>query len=127
MSLRTAFHTTESLLVERKQLHYLIDFFWQKLPNTRDAVYARVSKILGMHDAHVSDLTSDQIKCVAVSFQKSLSEIAPCSECQYGRKTSYDIWKCLHPSMGGAYWLNPEGIITRCKYHVPASVPDKRP
>lgn len=126
MSLRTSFHTTESLLVERQQLHYLIDYFWQKLPNTRDAVYARISKVLGIQDAHVSDLTTEQIKRVAASFQQSLEEVAPCSKCKFRHKTAYGITKCLHPGMGGAYWLNPEGSITRCKHYVQAPVSHKR-
>ena len=127
MSLRTAFHTTESLLLERKQLHYLIDFFWQRLPYTRAEVYARISSLLHMTEAHVSDLNTGQIRKVAASFQKDLEDVAPCQSCKFRHKTDYGINRCTHPEMGGAYWLNPTGSTGRCQKYVQARVSKKRP
>ena len=123
MSVSTNFHTTENLLLERKKLHELVDYFWQKMPYTRDAIYARISDLLGVPHAHISDMTTEQIKAVATSFQESLEEVAPCSSCLYRLSTTYGITYCQHQKMKGAYWLGMPNGPERCKAYVPVNIP----
>ena len=126
MSSKTNFHTTEDLLVERKRLHELVDFFWQKLPYTRDEIYDKMSDLLGVEDAHISDMTTEQIQKIAAAFQKELEAAAPCYCCLYRLPTSYGIMRCQHKEMRGAYWNGPVDGTTRCKHHVPVNLSAKR-
>ena len=126
MSLRSQFHTTEDLLIERAQLHGLVDFFWQQLSHTRDEVYQRISTILCIADAHISDLTSEQIKTVAEDFQEALADKAPCHSCKYGHKTSYGLYKCVHKDGCGAFWNKPENALAeRCPLYVSGHIPSQ--
>ena len=124
MSLETNFHTTEELLIAREKLHELIDYFWKILPNTRTEVYQKVGKILNTKNTHVSDMCMEKIKKVAKAFQKELEELAPCSTCQYRKKTKYGAIRCLHEKMNGAFWLNHSQ--EKCKHYVPIRLPAKR-
>lgn len=112
----TKFHTTEALLLERAQLHRLVDYFWQVLPNTRDEIYREMAASLSVPEIHISDMDTDQIKVVAEVFQAKLAELAPCAECRYGHLTSYGLWKCLHPKGEEAYWNRPDNAHRRCDY-----------
>jgi len=124
VSLRSQFHTTEDLLIERAQLHGLVDFFWKHLSHTRDEVYQKISTILCIADAHISDLTSEQIKTVAESFQEDLANIAPCKSCKYGHKTSYGLIKCVHKDGHGAFWLKPDNALAeRCSLYDEGHIP----
>ena len=116
MSKVTRFHTTEALLLERAQLHQLVDYFWQVLPNTRDEIYKEMATSLSVPEIHISDMTTDQIKVVAEGFQSKLAELAPCAECRYGHLTNYGLWKCLHPKGEGAYWNRPGNAHRRCDF-----------
>jgi hypothetical protein len=120
----TKFHTTEALLLERAQLHRLVDYFWKVLPNTRDAVYKEMATSLSVPEIHISDMDTEQIKVVAEGFQSKLDGFAPCAECRYGHLTSYGLWKCLHPKGEGAYWNRPDNAHRRCDY-VQGDIPSK--
>ena len=127
MSLKSNFHTTENLLIERARLHGLVDFFWKYLPYTRDYVYQRISTILHIDDAHISDLNTEQIKQIAQQFQEDLADLAPCTSCKYGYQTPYGICMCSNPDVHGAYWLNPSNVIPeRCKLYVQGHIPSEK-
>ena len=127
MSSQSRFHTTPDLLIEREQLHQLVDFFWQVLPNTRDEIYRKMSAFLCVDDAHISDLDSQQIRIVASKFQKELKSLAPCSKCKYHRQTSYGILMCNHRLGCGAFWQQPESKLGgKCKYYVSRHLSVKR-
>jgi len=124
VSLKSNFHTTEDLLIERARLHGLVDFFWQHLPYTRDDVYQRISTILHTEDAHISDLNTEQIKQIAQRFQEYLADLAPCMSCKHGHQTPYGVYMCNNPDMHGAYWLNTANAVPeRCKLYVPGHIP----
>ena len=53
MSLKSNFHTTENLLIERARLHGLVDFFWQHLPYTRDDVLGHLLPVGAGNDRHL--------------------------------------------------------------------------
>ena len=127
MSLRTSFRTTEELLIERAQLHGLVDYFWQVLPNTRDDIYREMSTILCVDDAHISDLGSEQIAIVAEYFHNKLADIAPCSKCMHSHTTSYGLRLCKHADGHGAYWLQPQSALAeRCKlYNAKGHIPSE--
>jgi len=112
----TKFHATEELLIERAQLHRLVDYFWQVLPNTRDEVYAEMAASLSVPAIHISDMTTEQIKVVAEGFQNKLAGLAPCADCRYGRTTAYCLLLCTHPQGEGAYWNRPDNAHRRCDY-----------
>ena len=122
----TKFHTTEALLLERAQLHRLVDYFWQVLPNTRDEIYREMAASLSVPEIHISDMDTDQIKVVAEVFQAKLAGLAPCADCRYGHLTSYGLWKCLHPKGEEAYWNRPDNAHRRCD-HVSRDLSTERP
>ena len=120
----TKFHATEALLLERAELHKLVDFFWQHLPYTRDEVYQIISTSLSVPNIHISDMTTEQIREVATTFHQKLSEFAPCSICRHARLTDYGIYACDSPI--GAYWKQPDSITGKCNQYVPRDLPSKR-
>ena len=119
----TRFHATEALLLERAELHRLVDFFWQYLPYTRDEVYQMISTSLSVPDIHISDMSSEQIREVATTFHQKLSEYAPCQSCKHARLTGYGIYVCN--SSIGAYWKQTDSITGKCTQYVPRDLPSK--
>ena len=117
MSEVTRFHVTEALLLERAELHQLVDYFWKVLPHTRDEIYKEIAASLSVPDIHISDMTTEQIEEVATTFHAKLWPYAPCKDCAYSHLTSYGIYRCY--SSEGPYWERPDNINRRCDYFVP--------
>ena len=128
MSLQSSFHTTDELLIERAQLHELVDFFWKYLPYTRDEIYQKMSTLLCIKDAHISDMSTEQIVQIAKAFHQELHQQAPCVQCKYQRATSYGIMMCNHPDMEGAFWKKKENAyVERCPCYDARNIPIKGP
>lgn len=119
----TKFHVTEALLLERAELHKLVDFFWQYLPYTRDDVYRMMSASLSVSDAHISDMTTEQIREVAKAFHNKLSAYAPCASCKHARLTRYGIYAC--GCKEGAYWKRADIATRKCNNYVPRDLPSQ--
>lgn len=117
MSEATKFHVTEALLVERAELHRLVDYFWKVLPHTRDEVYKEIAASLYGEIVHISDMTTEQIKEVATAFHEKLWPYAPCKDCAHSHLTEYGVFRCY--SGKGPYWERPDNIHRRCDYFVP--------
>lgn len=119
----TKFHATEALLLERAELHKLVDFFWQSQPYTRDVIYQMISTSLSVPSIHISDMTTEQIREVATFFHNKLSESAPCASCSHARLTNYGVYKCNCEQ--GAYWERPDNAQRKCDYYVPRDLPSE--
>ena len=117
----TKFHVTEALLLERAKLHGLVDYFWKVLPNTRDEVYQMISASLSVPDIHISDMTTEQIREVAKTFQEKLYLFAPCANCKNSRFTDYGMYLCNKSE--GAYWERSDNVHRKCDYYVPRDIP----
>ena len=119
MSEATKFHVTEALLLERAALHRLVDYFWKVLPHTRDEIYKEMAASLSVPEIHISDMTSEQIKEIARTFQEKLSCYAPCRDCAHARETSYGMYACNRCQ---PYWERPNNAFRRCDFYVPRVV-----
>lgn len=124
MSIATKFKSTETLLFEREELHKLVDFFWKHWDYTRDQVYDMIRRALHSEEiVHISDMSEEQIRTVARTFQRILSRrhLAPCRNCEHClRETQYGMFVCEKAGDDKYYWNthNAQQLLEPCKEHV---------
>lgn len=70
------------VLEARKDLHSLIDPVWQAGIKTRDKIYEEMSNILG-REAHISNMTIDDIKTCASFLIDRTKDSYPCHRCKH--------------------------------------------
>lgn len=118
MSILTNFKVTEELLLERRQLHDLVDLQWQCGHRTRSEVYAIIAEVLGSSDVvHISDMSTPMISTVARKFQQLLEDedIAACSRCKHaGSVTNIGLIRCKLTGKPFCSTLDKEVPLSQC-------------
>lgn len=81
------------LLEARIALHSFFDPMWKSGHISRDTLYEEMSNVLGK-DAHVSQMTLEDIKLCANYFVNKTRQEFPCESCKHCAGKRYNIPVC---------------------------------
>lgn len=66
----------------RKALHSILDPVWQSAQVSRSAIYAELSGLIG-REAHVSDMSAEEMRKCAEYLLARTAEAYPCYKCKH--------------------------------------------
>lgn len=81
------------ILVLRKALHEYMDPLWQNAQISRKELYDELGKVLGK-EAHVSEMTEQEIEKCAVYLRHKLSDSFPCDTCKWHTRDRFYLPVC---------------------------------